>query len=349
MESKTADLDERGVTRRSRPKFDVLVIGAGPAGSATAIPCANAGLSVAILEASSFPRDLPGESLHPGIEILLRQLGVFDRVSQESFLRHRGTQVHWGNTDSFQPFGSDENGGWHGWQIVRSRFDEILLTKARELGAAVFQPLKAESVTLNNNRVVGIDQILARYCIDATGGCHWLARRLDCTITKYSPPLYARYGYVTGDNSPVEESPRIQSDETGWTWLAKVQPSLYQWIRLDVSGKRSSDLPPGEFSGMRPHGKTKGADVTWRMVKESAGPGYFLTGDAAAVLDPASSHGVLHAIASGMMAAHLIVQVLKHGADEVLAAENYRNWITGRFYHDAHRLRELYSIFAPLR
>ena len=320
--------------------YDVLIIGAGPAGCATAIRCADAGLSVAIVEASTFPRDLPGENLHPGIEVLLRQLGVFEQVSSEPFLRHPGTH----NSFGFQPFGSDENGPWLGWQVVRSRFDEILLNKARECGVKIYQPFRAKYVTIEKETVVGIDSITSRYCIDASGGRHWLARQLHRNITKYSQPLYARYGYTTGECSLIDEAPRIQADANGWTWLAKIQPSLYQWIRLNLTDDQTDTSLPPEFSGMQPHGKTKGADVTWRMADEPAGHGYFLVGDAAAVLDPASSHGVLHAIASGMLAAHLIVQVLRHNADESLAAKYYCEWVSRRFHHDVERLRELYSV-----
>jgi flavin-dependent dehydrogenase len=53
--------------------------------------------------------------------------------------------------------------------------------------------------------------------------------------------------------------------------------------------------------------RRRGADVTWRIISPAAGPGFFLVGDAVAVLDPASSHGVLKALMTGMMAAHLIL------------------------------------------
>ncbi|MBA4535538.1 hypothetical protein H1196_23700 [Brevibacillus halotolerans] len=53
-----------------------------------------------------------------------------------------------------------------------------------------------------------------------------------------------------------------------------------------------------------------GADMTWRVITQLGGPGgYFLIGDAATVLDPASSHGVLKAVMSGMMAGNLIAQM----------------------------------------
>lgn len=116
---------------------------------------------------------------------------------------------------------------------------------------------------------------------------------------------------------------------------------------------------------MEPIDSTKSADATWRMVQEAAGPGYFIVGDAAAVLDPASSHGVLKAMMSGIMAAHLIVKFIESGVEQVSQVEptlratqsskathietrcleTYRQWLENWFLHDANRLRELYSQF----
>ena len=87
-------------------------------------------------------------------------------------------------------------------------------------------------------------------------------------------------------------------------------------------------------------------DVTWRLAKPSAGPGYFLIGDAASVLDPASSHGILKAIMSGMMAAHLISQTVEQRASEASAAEAYNTWMLDWFEHDTRRLKEMYAIFS---
>jgi flavin-dependent dehydrogenase len=89
----------------------------------------------------------------------------------------------------------------------------------------------------------------------------------------------------------------------------------------------------------------RGADVTWRVVP-AAGAGYFLTGDAAATLDPASSHGVLKAIMTGMMAGQLIVGVLSGQVTEQAAAAKYARWVAEWFRHDVRALSELYAQFS---
>jgi flavin-dependent dehydrogenase len=78
-------------------------------------------------------------------------------------------------------------------------------------------------------------------------------------------------------------------------------------------------------------------------VHPAAGPGYFLVGDAAFVLDPASSHGMLKALMSGMMAAHLAADVIGSGACAGAVAERYDAWLTHWFRRDCEELRRRYA------
>lgn len=321
---------------------DVVIVGGGPGGSAAAILCAQQNLRVTLVESLVFPRDVPGETLHPGVEVLLRQLGVVERVLSANFLRHSGHWVRWGSDPRFVPFGSDADGPWLGFQAWRSDLDQILLDRAKELGVEILQPAKAIKPLLAKNRVVGIASTKGRlhshFVIDAAGSRHWLARQLNLKIHRYSRRLIVRYGYVEGVAPAFDETPYIRANNQGWTWIARVRPGLYQWTRLN--GNRV----PAELDGLKPRGHIRGADATWRMVARSAGAGYFLVGDSAAVLDPASSHGVLKAMTSGMMAAHLITRVLQHSASSKKAVFCYRQWLCNWFRKDVAKLTELYSI-----
>lgn len=79
-------------------------------------------------------------------------------------------------------------------------------------------------------------------------------------------------------------------------------------------------------------------DVTWRNLPDCARPDYFVTGDAAAVLDPSSSHGVLRAMMTGIMAAHVIVG----STDLSISARQYRQWLQAWYQTD---VEHLYSMF----
>ena len=328
--------------------LDVLVLGAGPAGCAAAILCAQRGLRVALLEREAFPRDRPGETLHPGVEPLLRQLGLGDALQSAGFLRHPGVWVRWDSDLRFEPFGADAGGPWLGFQAWRADFDSLLLERARSLGVTVRQPSSAGAPMLDGARVTGGRApgatLPARFVIDAAGARHWLARKLSLNIRRRSPRLTARYGYARGECPARDDAPALVADDDGWTWAARVRPRLYGWTRLSWRDARRLDAgPPEELGGLAPHGPTRAADVTWRMVNEPAGPGYFLAGDAAALLDPAASHGVLKGLMSGMMAAHLCAAVIKDGASERQASREYRDWLAGWFEADVARLRELYA------
>lgn len=331
-------------------KADVVIIGSGPGGTASAIKCAKAGLKVVIIEEQKFPRDRPGESLHPGIEPLLDQLGVGDRIRNTEFLRYEGIWVKWDSKPQYVTFGSDQKGSWRGFQVWRADFDTILLEEATSLGVKIINPCRALHPIVKNNRIIGVttsqEEIHATWLIDSTGRQHWLARRLKLSINTYSPKLITRYGYVTGKCPSRDEAPAIIADLEGWTWTAKVRKNVYQWTRLtfEESLKWDKEWLPPEFKDMQRQGKTFGADMTWRRVSISAGPGYWIVGDSASVLDPASSHGVLKAIMSGLMAGNCIIEIANSRVSESFAIDAYRRWINEWFDRDTEELRKIYSL-----
>jgi flavin-dependent dehydrogenase len=325
---------------------DVAVIGGGPGGCAAAISCAQAGLRVALVERDPFPRDHPGETLHPGVEPLLARLGVANQVLAAGFIRHEGHWVEWNAPRRFESFGEDQQGAWRGFQAWRADFDGILLQRAREVGVTIFQPCRAIRPVVNSDCVAGVatseGTLPSSFVVDASGSRHWLARCLGLKVERRSPRLIARYGYARGECPLHDEAPSIVADDKGWTWKARVRPRLYVWTRLALHDEDiAADWLPDEFHGLQSHGKPRGADVTWRKVTPTASPGYFLVGDAASVLDPASSHGVLKAIMSGMMAAHAIVQIARHQLNAAQVAHAYSHWMHDWFEHDERRLRDL--------
>jgi flavin-dependent dehydrogenase len=354
-------------------KYDVIVIGAGPSGSASAICCAKAGLDVLIVEREQFPRNHAGETVHPGIEPLLDKLGVLDDVSSADFVRHTGHWLLWneGNSNhhrpSFVPFGSDHTGPWKGFQLWRPIFDSILLNYARRIGVKIAQPCQVlKPVIDENNRISGIETTAgifdSSFLIDAAGSQNWLAKKLRQKVRNFSPRLIVWYGYLEKDtinqselrteNGNHENSnhydsfPSLIADRDGWTWMAMVKVGLYQCTKLyfkwDPSEKRIKPPPP-LLPGYRQIGNVVGQDVTWRLVPNPAGENYFMVGDAAAVLDPSSSHGILRAIMSAMMAGHLIKDIKRNQRTRSNAFETYCRWMYDWFVSDMQAMRTLYA------
>jgi flavin-dependent dehydrogenase len=326
---------------------DVVIVGGGPAGSAAALWCARQGLRVVLVEREAFPRHRPGETLPPGVEPLFAQLGVAAAVLAAGFSRHLGTWVSWSGPRRFDPFGLESRGSWYGFQAPREQLDRILLDAVSGPNAVVRQPSRALHPLHDRGRVIGVattdGPLFARWVIDASGGTHWLTRRLGIPLQFASPRLIARYGYVTGDCPERDDAPEIAADETGWFWSARIAPGLYHWTRLSLSEHDPlRGHPPEALARLMPVGRTRGANVTWRIVSQPAGPGYVCVGDAAAVLDPASSHGVLKGLMSGMMAVHVISQVTSGNATVVAATEAYSDWLREWFQTDSKELRRMY-------
>jgi flavin-dependent dehydrogenase len=324
-------------------KCDVLVIGGGPAGAAAAITCARSGLSVILAEANSFPRHRPGETLHPGVEPLLEQLGVAATMRSAGFLRHEGVWVEDPNGTRFQPYGEDTSGPWLGFQAPRAEFDLLLVGAARAAGAMVCQPLRATAVIRCGGRVMGAETtagpIRAAFTLDASGSAAWLARQLAIPLQRTTRRLIAVYGYVCGECPPRDAAPHFMILQDGWLWTSRVRPGMYHWTRLFTAGSRPDRgwLPP-EFAGLERSGPSRGADVSWRLLDACAGAGYFVLGDAAAVTDPSFAQGVLRALMSGILAGHLLTQSLSRRVPEFLVAREYARIIQSTFRSGLERI-----------
>ena len=317
---------------------DLLIIGGGPAGAAAAIEAARAGLQVTLLEGEPYPREQPGETLHPGVAPLLEQLGT-DALD---YPRFSGIWTAWGSPARFRSFGGDDCGAWQGYHVWRATFDKRLLDRARECGCTVLQPVRALKVLGDGTQVLTSAGVLEGcILIDASGRREWLARQKNLLSRFESPRLLVTYSYVHGGTHGLE--PLLETDAIGWTWSARVRGDMTAWIRLNWSGTPSDKRwRPGHLSHLRDSRPLRRADVTWRRREAPAGANYFCVGDAAAILDPTSSHGVLRAIMTGMMAAYLAARVLRQEISPEEASNEYIRWLGAWFEHDLRSLRDLH-------
>jgi flavin-dependent dehydrogenase len=322
--------------------FDLLIIGAGPAGCATAIRAANKGLTVGIIERTRFPRNVPGEALHPDIERLLDELGVTDSVFDASFVRYPGWLLENANGTTYIPF-AEPPAIRFGFQAWRAELDSILLARARDLGCLVLEDTQPSEPLVSSGRVVGVDtvtnRLTAKHVVDATGARRWLSRRLGLAATSYSPKLIARYGY-SADCPSLGSIPRFQEHDAGWTWLARVRDRHCQCVQLALAP--DAEVPTLSEALGFPR-RLRGADVTWSRISGCAGPGYFLCGDAAATLDPAATSGVARAMASGIKVADVIVEVESGAVGEIDGARAYRESQDREFTAEMLRLASRYS------
>ena len=114
--------------------FDVLVAGAGPAGSAAALEFSRRGLSVALIEQGKYETRRVGETLPPMIRHQLTGLGIWERFLESGPLQSYGMQTAW---ETPAPRRQDfvRNPYGCGWHVDRARFDAMLAQAAAEAGA----------------------------------------------------------------------------------------------------------------------------------------------------------------------------------------------------------------------
>ena len=334
-------------------RFDVVVVGGGPSATAAAILCADSGLRTVLLERRQRLIAQPGETLHPGVEPLLVRLGVFSSVLDACTIRHNGiTHRHPGGT-THHPYGADRSGPWRGLQIQREALNEILLSRAEDVGVVLCLGQSARFLLADSEGIPqGVEtsdgRFLARNIIDGTGAARWLAAAMSIPVRQRSPRLIARYGYcICSPDHPVQP-PEFGAVPFGWDWTARVSPQRYAWVRVYAPELGEPEVfTPRSVRGLEPDGPTRGEDVSWKAAASVAGPGFFMVGDAAVSLDPSSSHGVLRALMTGMMAAHAVKALHARSASAAEAAAHYQTWLLDAYRQESQRLRLFYDDLLP--
>jgi len=358
-QAEAALLMEAGM--QSHP-FDVLIVGAGPAGSAVAGLLAQRALRVLVLEKDHFPRFHIGESLLPAGLPVLDRLGVVPLA--DTFVYKRG--AHFVCEDSGREgifaFNDALPGcASHVWQVERSRFDTVLRDLARAAGAEVRHgetvvDLGADAdgafVATRGERFAG------RYLIDASGQSRLMARRRDAAVP------YERFGTVSafthyegiGDEAWAEFAPdcniRIMLRRDGWGWII---PLPHRRLSVGLVSKQRitpADLDAGLLRGPLVTRLTRGARrLETRVIgnfsyKNTAPRGvrFAAVGDASCFLDPVFSSGVTLALRSAEGVADVVGPALlagTEGASDLLAQHEremdraYRTFagLIDRFYN----------------
>src|SRR5687767_4311658 len=133
--------------------YDVIIIGGGPAGAATATLLADAGRKVLVAERTKYPRFHIGESLMPETYWSFKRLGLLPKLKQSNFVRKYSVQFVTASGRESQPFYFDEMNPHEcsvTWQVVRSEFDKLMLENARRHGVEVWEASNVVDVILDD-------------------------------------------------------------------------------------------------------------------------------------------------------------------------------------------------------
>ena len=338
-------------------KYDVIVVGGGPAGSTTGALLAEKGHDVLILEKEKFPRYHVGESLMPFCYFPLERLGLVDTLMESGnpkkycvqFVRQDGFL-----SQPFYFFQHFDHPSSTTWQVWRSEFDKMIMDKARENGASVLEETRAKSLIKSENRVEGVVveskdlgklELHAPLVIDASGrdcfAAHkekWMVR--DPELKKIA--LWTYYKGAKRDPGLDEGATTVAYlPEKGWFWYIPLSGDMvsvgivaeHQYL-FNGSTKDHAEIFQREVQNnewIKEHlaeGEQTGeyrvtGDYSYRN-RYCAIDGLALAGDALGFLDPVFSSGVFLALKSGVMLADEVDEALKN--NQPLDASCFENY-----------------------
>jgi halogenation protein CepH len=354
------------VNGNSSPQFDVIVAGGGPGGSTLASLVAMQGRKVLLLESERFPRYQIGESLLPAtVHGICNLLGVSDEVKSAGFVRKNGAAFRWGTSPEPWIFGFgqarmlEEIGANYAFQVERSKFDNILMNRAKQLGVDVREECRVERLIMDNGRVVGVayvdahgteTTVHARYVADATGNTTRLYRHVGDRVFSQFFRNVALFGYFEGATRlPAPNSGNIlcEAFSKGWMWfipLSMTSPTLTS-VGAVIGNEVVQDIQNSPEQAMQDaiaacpkirgllasaqrvttgqYGKLR-VRKDWSYTNERFWkPGMVLIGDAACFIDPVLSTGVHLSTYSALLAARSINSCLRDGLDEELAFSEF--------------------------
>jgi flavin-dependent dehydrogenase len=194
----------------ARRDADVVVVGSGPAGAATAILLAEQGLETVVLDRARFPRPkICGENLSPEAARILDRTGVLKQVDAVAApLRGMRITAPDGRvvTGSYRAVGAWQPYRQHAMAVPRFTLDAILAERVRALPIDLREDTRATGLVLEGDRVAGVElvdadgaprMLRARLVVGADGRSSIVAQRLGCR-TAHRLRRMALVTYVTG-------------------------------------------------------------------------------------------------------------------------------------------------------
>jgi len=322
-------------------KVDVLVIGAGPAGTVAASIVKKAGFSVTIVEKVKFPRFVIGESLLPRCMEALEEAGFLEAIEAKNFQQKFGAKFVKNGVVCDYSFADQFTEGWNWtWQVPRADFDKTLADTVEQMGVPVHYETTVTAIRFNGRESVTTVQdvngneaeIEAKFIIDGSGYGRVIPRLFNMEKQSNLVPRKAMFVHT-------EDIKRSMADEPNRITIVVHKPGVWIWIIPFSTGITSlgfvgnpeffNDLQGNDEEKFRslvesqPYLAERFRDVklvfqprileSWSATTDKFyGDGFVLTGNVTEFLDPIFSSGVTLATVSSQKAAHLVIRTL-HG------------------------------------
>ena len=319
---------------------DVLIIGAGPAGSSAAALLQREGFRLLVVEKESFPRFVIGESMLPSSMNLLQEAGLLGAVENQNFMRKNGAVFLRGDEACNFDFSSQFTDGFkYTYQVPRGEFDKALADAVAARGVEILYRHGVAAVNFDSSHASttmeksdgGRLEVKSKFILDCSGYGRVLPRLLNLEAPSTFPNREALFTHVTGDRRPAER-------EEGKIWVCIHPDGAWLWIIPFSNGKTSVGAVaspeffqkfPGEPAAQLrailtsdPNAARRLANMQFvfppqrisgyaRSVKKLFGERFALAGNATEFLDPIFSSGVSLAFASANRAAKVLTRHLR--------------------------------------
>ena len=354
--------------------YDCLVIGAGPGGASAAAIVAEQGHSTLLLERDKMPRFHVGESLMPEAYWIFERLGILPEMGRMGFTRKNGVQFVSGSGKESKPFifaEHDDRPCNESWHVERSKFDQVLYETAFNRGATCSDETRVLDIDIRKkspHRVTiqtagGKEQdITAKVIIDASGQSTMLAERMK--LKEYDPDLKkaAIWGYFDGAVRAGGGNPEVTcilhtESKDAWFWFIPLGNGTVSvglvgdndfLLKRGGSPKKTFETEMQNCPGIKRRlldatlkGKFNVAKEFSYTVKEQAGAGWVMVGDAGGFIDPIYSSGVFLALKSGVMAGEAVAEGLYSGD---VSAKQLGKW-TREYNNGVSLIKKLVTAF----
>jgi geranylgeranyl reductase family protein len=325
---------------------EVLVVGAGPAGSALAAALAAQGRDVVLVESRAHPRPKAcAEYASPRIVEELRRLGLPDEAWQADALPLAGMRVIRGD-DAVDIRYRDANGERTAWGLERTRFDATLAAHASARGARLIERTAFVDVGWRGG-VGGIAGRVARATLRTPEGrrgvrCRWLigadgarSRVSQAISVEGRVGMPRRLGLVAHYEG-VPDLVEHGEMHVGPGWYVGLAPLAGDRLNVGMALPLDGDRRPAEerFAAaiegipavaerLRGRGRLSpilGASPIGHRVRRAAGRGWMLVGDAAGFVDPFTGEGIYRALRSARAAAEALGELDDGASARYLAA-----------------------------